>query len=113
MSVPDQYMLRGGVNYMVDNFNVSAGMRIEGIPSSDLVGGDKGFRRPGIVTSIEPTISYNIKKGNIYLSVPVAMIRNRTQSYSDKLRSADTGMKVNGDAAFADYVINAGFAIRL
>jgi len=41
------------------------------------------------------------------------VIRNRPQSYSDKLRSADTGTKVNGDAAFADYVINAGFAIRL
>ncbi len=113
MSVPDQYMLRGGVNYMVNKFNLSAGMRIEGIPSSDLVGGDKGFRRPGIVTSVEPTVSYNIKKGNLYLSVPVALIRNRTQSYSDKLRSADTGTTVQGDAAFADYVINAGFAIRL
>jgi hypothetical protein len=113
MSVPDQYMMRGGLNYMTNRFNFSGGIRIEGIPSSDLVGGDKGFRRPGIVTSVEPTVAYTTKKGNFYLSVPFAVIRNRTQSYSDKLRSADTGKKVNGDAAFADYLINAGFSVRL
>ena len=112
MSVPDQYMIRGGLNYMVNRFNFSGGIRMEAIPSSDLVGGDRGFRRPGMVTSVEPVISYSIKKGNIYLSVPVAIQRNRTQSYSDKLRSADTGTKVQGDAAFADYLVNAGFSIN-
>jgi len=112
MSVPDQYMMRGGINYMVNNFNFAGGIRIEAIPSSDLVGGDRGFRRPGIVGSVEPTISYTTKKGNFYLSVPVAVSRNRTQSYSDKLRSEDTGTHVQGDAAFADYLINAGFSVR-
>ncbi|WP_276503819.1 hypothetical protein [Terrimonas pollutisoli] len=113
MSVPDQYMARGGVNFMLDKFNLSAGIRTEAIPSSDLFGGDRGFRRPGIVTSIEPTISYTTKKGNFYVSVPVAISRNRTQSYSDKLRTIDDGVKRQGDAAFADYLINAGFSIRL
>lgn len=113
MSVPDQYMVRGGVNYMVSKFNFSGGIRMEAIPSSDLFGGDRGFRRPGIVTSIEPTISYTTKNGNFYLSVPVAVQRNRTQSYSDKLRTVDSGNKVQGDAAFADYLINAGFSVRL
>lgn len=113
MSVPDQYMVRGGVNYMANKFNFSGGIRMEAIPSSDLFGGDKGFRRPGIVTSVEPTISYITKKGNFYLSVPVAVERNRTQSYSDKLRTADTGNKVQGDAAFSDYLINVGFSVRL
>lgn len=113
MSVPDQYMARGGVNYMVNKFNFSGGVRIEAIPSSDLFGGDRGFRRPGIVTSLEPTISYTTKRGNFYLSVPVAVERNRTQSYSDKLRTKDSGARVQGDAAFADYLINAGFSVRL
>lgn len=113
MSVPDQYMMRAGVNLMVDRFNFAAGIRTEAIPSSDLFGGDRGFRRPGIVTSIEPTILYTTKAGNFYLSVPVAVSRNRTQSYSDKLRSADDGVKRQGDAAFADYLVNAGFSIRL
>ncbi len=113
MSVPDQYMLRGGANFLVSKFTFSGGIRIEGIPSSDLIGGDRGFRRPGIVTSAEPVISYQAKKVNLYLAVPVALQRNRTQSYSDKLRSADTGTKVQGDAAFADYAINAGISFRL
>lgn len=113
MSVPDQYMLRGGVNYMAGmKWNFSGGVRVEAIPSSDLIGGDKGFRRPGIVISAEPTASYSFKKGSVYLSVPVALQRNRTQSYSDKLRSIDDGVKRQGDAAFADYLINAGISFR-
>jgi len=113
MSVPDQYMARGGVNYMKNRFTFSGGVRIEGIPSSDLIGGDKGFRRPGYVISAEPTISYMTKKMNYYLSIPVALERNRTQSYSDKLRTAATGTKVQGDAAFADYLVNVGFSVHL
>ena len=112
MSVPDQYMARGGVNYMANKFTFSGGIRMEGIPSSDLVGGDKGFRRPGIVIAAEPVIAYQAKKVNVYVSVPVALQRNRTQSYSDKLRTAATGTKVQGDAAFADYSINAGLSFR-
>jgi hypothetical protein len=114
MSVPDQFMVRGGVNYMISkSLTASCGVRMEAIPSSDLVGGDKGFRRPGYVLSVEPTISYMTKKANFYLSVPVAFERNRTKSYSDKLRSAATGTDVHGDAAFADYLINIGFSIHL
>jgi len=112
MSVPDQYMVRGGINYMVKRFTFSGGVRMECIPSSDLIGGDKGFRRPGYVISAEPVIGYQMKKISLYASVPVAIERNRTQSYSDKLRTADTGTKVQGDAAFADYLINAGVSIR-
>lgn len=112
MSVPDQFMLRGGANFMANKFTFSGGVRVEGIPSSDLIGGDKGFRRPGYVVSAEPVISYMTKKANFYLSVPVALQRNRTQSYSDKLRTTPTN-KVQGDAAFADYLINVGFSIHL
>jgi hypothetical protein len=112
MSVPDQYMARAGVSYMVNRFTFSGGARIEAIPSSDLIGGDKGFRRPGIVISAEPVVAYQAKKINLYVSVPVALQRNRTQSYSDKLRSEATGTKIQGDAAFADYAVNAGISFR-
>ncbi|MEO7393996.1 MAG: hypothetical protein ABIU11_03590 [Chitinophagaceae bacterium] len=112
MSVPDQYMARGGVNYMVNKFTFSGGARIEGVPGSDLVGGDRGFRRPGYVISAEPVISYMGKKTSFYFSSPVALQRNRTQSYSDKLRSTPES-KINGDAAFANFTINAGISFRL
>ena len=114
MSVPDQFMIRGGLAYTIaKSLNFSGGIRMEAIPSSDLIGGDKGFRRPGYVISAEPTISYMTKKANFYLSIPFAIERNRTQSYSDKLRTKATGNHVQGDAAFADYLVNVGFSIHL
>ena len=62
---------------MADRFTFSGGVRMEAIPSSDLIGGDRGFRRPGMVTSVEPVVSYTTKKANFYFSVPVAVKRNR------------------------------------
>ena len=113
MSVPDLFMTRAGLTYMVDKLSFSGGVRIEGLPSSDLIGGDKGFRRPGYIISAEPGITYMAKRTSVNLFVPVALVRNRTQSDSDKRRSADTGTHVQGDAAFADYLINLGITIRL
>ena len=113
MSVPDQYMVRAGANYMAKQFTFSGGVRIEGIPSSDIIGGDRGFRRPGYVISAEPAVSYTMKKAELYFSVPFALERNRTQSYADKLQTAATGNKVQGDAAFADYLINIGLKFKI
>lgn len=108
MSVPDQYMVRAGASYGTGKFSFSGGIRVEGIPSSDLVGGDKGFRRPGYVVSAEPVVSYMFKKAHVYASVPFALKRNRTQSYADKLQTAATGVRAQGDAAFSDYFISIG-----
>jgi hypothetical protein len=113
MSVPDLFMARGGVSYMVKNLNFAGGIRIEGLPSSDLIGGDRGFRRPGYIISAEPSITYVAKKASFNVAVPFALKRNRTQSDSDKRRSADLGRHVQGDAAFADYLISAGITFRL
>jgi hypothetical protein len=113
MSVPDLFMVRGGVSYMVKGFTFAGGVRIEGLPSKDLVGGSRGFRRPGYIISAEPSLTYVSKKVSYNLSVPVALKRNRTQSDSDKRRSADTKTHVQGDAAFADYLISAGITIKL
>jgi hypothetical protein len=113
MSVPDLFMARGGVSYMVRRFNFSGGIRIEGLPSSDLIGGDRGFRRPGYIISAEPSVTYVAKKISFNLSVPFALERNRTQSNADIRQSRDTGTHRQGDAAFADYLISAGMTIRL
>jgi hypothetical protein len=112
MSVPDQAMARLGGNLMLGKAMISLGARIESIPSSDLIGGDKGFRRPGYVVSVEPTFNYQAKKINFYASMPWAIVRDRTQSHADKLRSAATGQHVQGDAAFADYSLNIGAGFR-
>lgn len=112
MSVPDQYMARVGANLSFGKLSASAGMRLEGIPSSDLIGGDEGFRRPGYILSAEPGLSYGFKRFVAFTTVPIAVERNRTQSNADKLRTAATGVYAHGDAAFADYAVNIGFSIK-
>ena len=116
MSVPDQYMARAGFTYSfgqaVPGLSAAAGVRLEGIPVHDIIGGSGDFRRPGYVWSIEPNISYSTRKFSAFAGVPVAFVRNRTQSVTDKENSEISGKHVQGDAAFADYVINAGVAFK-
>ena len=85
----------------------SGGIRLEGVPVRDIIGGDTGFRRPGIAVSFEPAFNIIVKgKNSATLSVPIAIYRNRFQSVPDKARGA------HGDAAFADYLILAGYSRR-
>jgi hypothetical protein len=112
MSVPDQYMARIGANWMVRQFTFSLGARDECLPVHDLIGGSDGFRRPGYIISVEPGITYNVGKIALYAYVPVALVRNRTQSVPDKITTAKTGVYTHGDAAFADYVVNIGASFR-
>lgn len=110
MSIADQFLARGGVALpipKVANLTFSGGLRVEGVPVRDIIGGDTGFRRPGVAVSIEPTINMIVKgKNAMTLSVPVAIYRNRFQSVPDKARGA------HGDAAFADYLILGGYSRR-
>ncbi len=113
-SVSDQYAVRLGALYItpVQGLGLYAGARLEGVPSSDLIGGDDGFRRPGYIVSIEPGINYGFRNMAFSFTVPIAIDRARVQSFSDKQRTAETGQFTNGDAAFADYLINFGFSYR-
>jgi hypothetical protein len=107
-SVADQYAARLCFNYAVlpqSGLVAGLGGRIEGVPSDDLIGKSEGFRRPGYIVSIEPSISYNSGL-NFTLNFPIALYRNRVQSYSDKQRTRQTGVFTIGDAAFADYLVN-------
>jgi hypothetical protein len=113
MSVPDQYMARLGANVTAKKFVFSAGVRIDGIPAKDLVGGSNGFRRPGYIISAEPGITYRTKRITTFLTAPIAFERNRIQSVPDKIRSELTNTYYKGDAAFADYVINLGVAFNI
>jgi len=113
MSVPDQYMVRAGASFMKNAFTFSAGARMECVPVHDLIGGSNGFRRPGYVIAVESVVAYKLNRAQLYISVPYAVERARTQSVPDKIRSRLTQTAYTGDAAFADYSINAGIAFRL
>lgn len=112
MSVPDQYMARIGANFNVHSWIFSVGVRDECLPVHDLIGGSNGFRRPGYIISGEPGVTLKLNKVNLYAFVPVAIVRNRTQSVPDKITTELTGVYTHGDAAFADYTINIGVNIR-
>lgn len=113
MSVPDQYMIRAGVNFTTKALTFSIGFRDECLPAKDLIGGSNGFRRPGYILSAEPGITYNLKKINVYAYVPIALQRDRIQSVPDKIQTRLTGVYTQGDAAFADYTVNVGFSLKL
>jgi len=108
MSVPDQYLGRlGGTWFPTSKLGFSVGARWEGVPVNDFVGDSDGFRRPGYAFSIEPGFSFTTGPHTFALSVPYALHRNRQKSVPD--------LEVpprHGDAAFADYVIIAGYFYR-
>jgi len=112
ISVPDQYLLRAGTNFTTKALTLSLGARYECIPAKDLIGDNTGFRRPGNVLALEPGANYSYKNFNFYLYAPVAIRRERPQSYPDILKTIDTNVFSRGDAAFADYSLSIGFGYR-
>jgi hypothetical protein len=108
-SVPDQSMVRGGLAHPLwraIGLSGTIGVRWEGIPAHDLIGGSDGYRLPGYSLSVEPGIS--ISRGNDYLSVtaPVAVYRYGIPSVpSVRVHAANAG-----NASFADYQINVTYS---
>ncbi|WP_426667101.1 hypothetical protein ACPPVU_13835 [Mucilaginibacter sp. McL0603] len=111
-SVPDQMLIRVGASLAVNHFDFSAGFRDDCLPVRDLFGQSDGFRRPGYILSVEPGVTYRVKNIAIYAFVPIAIIRDRTQSVPDIRTTEITGVYTHGDAAFADYVVNIGLTIK-
>lgn len=114
MSVPDQYMVRAGTQFSIkDKWGLAIGGRLEGIPVRDVIGQSDGFRRPGYILSIEPSITYQQGPHSFNLSMPVALVRNRLQSVTDRETEIATGNPRHGDAAFADYLLSISYAYKL
>ena len=110
MSVADQYLARIGFSRPIPKtrqWAFTMGWRIEGVPVRDLIGKSNGFRRPGYAMSIEPGVQYFRARDTWSLAVPIAAGRNRKRSVSDILVGS-----AGGDAAFADYMILAGYSHR-
>jgi hypothetical protein len=117
MSIADQYLLLlGGVATVWRARGVSAtlGIRLEGVPAEDLLGSSDGCRRPGYSWSAEPGVMWNRGSWTAAVFVPVALYRNRVPSVADRRWDQIVGGGTRGgDAAFADYVVNAAVNWRL
>jgi hypothetical protein len=115
MSVADQYFWRAGVTFARNHIQVSAGARMEGIPSEDILGKTSGFRRPGYIVSAEPSVFYSAGAHSFGVNFPIALERNRTRNVIDKAQGINpmTGEPIIGDAAFADWLLSVTYVYRL
>jgi len=111
VSAADEYLLQLGVAYSVakvHGLTVTGGLRKEGVPAHDLIGGDEGSRRPGYAVSLEPGVLYSMHGGHdlITANIDRAVYRNRIASVPDM------ELHTHGDAAFADWLWLASFQHR-
>jgi hypothetical protein len=112
-SVVDQYIVRLGARYNIKRFQVSLGGRLEGIPGEDIIGKSDGWRRPGYIVSVEPSLGYSTGRHSFGINLPIALERNRVQNTIDKANTKRTGTYTVGDAAFADWLLSVTYAYRL
>jgi hypothetical protein len=79
-SVPDQFLVRAGVAQVVwpsKGVSISAGIRWEGVPPRDLIGGDLGWRLPGYSLSFEPGVTWSPRRQDSFsVYVPIAVHRH-------------------------------------
>jgi len=112
-SVTDVYSIRAGASFSFNKLSFSLGIREEGVPVYDLVGGSQGVRRPGYNLSVEPGIVYNLKKISFYGYVPVIVSRGTKQNVPDKFKSGYTGTYTISQGGFANYLVFIGISFRL
>ena len=113
LSVADQYSMRGGVDYSLKKWVFSMGVRYEGTPVNDLLGGSEGVRRAGYNFSVEPGLVYKMKKASLYAYVPVIVSRETRQTLSDQFKTKYTGTHTLTQGGFADYLVFVGANFKL
>ena len=108
MSVPDAFALRGGVYFEPSSvFTISTGLRFEGVPVNDVLGGSRGGRRPGNYLSVEPGFIYRLPKISFYGNVPVIVSREIKQTVGGKI------LGVHSPGGSADFQIFFGIILKL
>ena len=87
-SIPDQFLARIGVSQIVwpsKGVSVSAGLRWEGVPAHDLIGGSFGWRIPGGSVSFEPGVTWAPRAQDSFsVFVPIAVHRYATEDAVDE-----------------------------
>jgi hypothetical protein len=109
-SIPDQYFARVGLSYFLIpswGLALSLGGRVDGVPVRDAIGKSDGFRRPGYAVYVDPGLFVAHRGWFFSLTTPVAVYRNRERSLADIRWTKDTGVFRHGDAAFADFLVQA------
>jgi hypothetical protein len=82
-SIYDQWLARMGVSQTIwpsQGLSVSAGVRWEGVPAFDVIGGSNGWRLPGNSVSFEPGVTWSHGKESFSVFVPIAVHRHASES---------------------------------
>jgi hypothetical protein len=109
-SIPDNYTLRAGVNYTLNSFVFTFGLRYEGAPAHDLFGKDDGLRRAGHIFSVEPGIEYKFKTSFLYSFVTIPISRGTYQTVPDHRATEITGVYTITGGDFASQIFFLGYA---
>jgi hypothetical protein len=110
-SVPDNYTMRAGGNFLFGNFVATAGLRYEGAPAHDLVGGSDGLRRVGHIFSVEPGVQYKFKKSLLYAFVSIPLARRTIATVPDERQAAITGQPLSiTPGHFANFLVYVGYS---
>jgi hypothetical protein len=95
-AVPDIYSIRAGGAFTISakrGLSANLGMRIDGIPVSDLIGGSDGFRRPGYSLYFDPGVTYLHGRHTPTFNIPVKVHQDFMKSQIDdqlsRLRGGD------------------------
>lgn len=113
LSVPDVFSIRAGANFNFNKWAFSAGLRDEGVPVYDLIGGSNGTRRAGYNLSAEPGILYKMKKVSFYTYIPFIVAREIKQNVPDKIVSKLTGVYTVSAGGSGDYQVFVGALFKL
>jgi hypothetical protein len=113
VSVTDIYSMRAGVNYNLNKWAFSLGVRDEGAPVHDLIGGSLGLRRAGYTVSVEPGVIFKMKKASLYAYVPVTAAHSIKQNVVDKNLTKLTGTYTVGPGGSGDYQVFVGALFKL
>ncbi|MFC0772450.1 hypothetical protein [Terrimonas alba] len=113
LSVADQYSIRVGVNYSLKSWAFSLGIRDEGTPVEDILGGSEGVRRAGHNFSVEPGVIYKREKTSLYAYVPVIVGRETKQTLSDQFKTKYNGSYTLTPGGFGDYLVFVGALFKL
>jgi hypothetical protein len=111
LSVPDVYHTRLGLAYAVaprQGLSVSLGLRADGIPTHDLIGGSDGFRASARSVFVDPGLAWTIGANEFTLSVPV---RINGEFYQGVALPAPNTQSDRGD--LAKTLVYLGFFRRL
>lgn len=106
LSVPDYYQVRTGFGYQAwpnHGISLSLGLRLDGIPTEDLVGDSNGFRRPGYNLAVDPGITVSWGRHIFSLYYPVAIARAQNPSLPEQERGLHFGGSMAPEALMLYY----------